>query len=83
MQSVTSAENGGTEKADFQVPTILYFLFYMQLCHLYIYYITILGQFHIREIKIENYEIELIYTRVWFFGAHQFTSSRTVSYFKM
>ena len=41
------------------------------------------GQFHIREIKIENYEIELIYTRVWFSGAHQFTSSRTVSYFKM
>ena len=43
----------------------------------------IYGQFHIREIKIENYEIELIYTRVWFSGAHQFTSSRTVSYFKM
>ena len=44
---------------------------------------SINGQFHIREIKIENYEIELIYTRVWFSGAHQFTSSRTVSYFKM
>ena len=45
----------------------------------------IYGQFHIREIKIENYEVEYIYTRVsvWVSGAHQFTGFRTVSYFKM
>ena len=38
------------------------------------------GQFHIREIKIENYEVEYIYSRVWFSGSHQFTGFRTVSY---
>ena len=42
-----------------------------------------IGQFHIREIKIENYEVEYIYSRVWVSGAHQFTGFRTVSYFKM
>ena len=41
------------------------------------------GQFHIREIKIENYEVEYIYSRLWVSGAHQFTGFRTVSYFKM
>ena len=41
------------------------------------------GQFHIREIKIENYEVEYIYSRVWVSGAHQFTGFRTVLYFEM
>ena len=46
-------------------------------------YCHLIGQFHIREIKIENYEVEYIYSRVWVSGAHQFTGFRTVSYFKM
>ena len=41
------------------------------------------GQFHIREIKIENYEVEYIYSRVWDSDAHQFTGFRTVLYFEM